>query len=183
MNNGLNLLANGVLAHNLILFQGLGLYALLRYTKTVNTAVKAAVAMLATTFTACIIAEFIQPLIPVSFAMNLPLYFVIALVSGLLWHRLFEPLLGNNADQSLLTAFVNSALVGLLLNMSANLSDGESLLGYGFAGALGYGLVLIVMAGIRERLELTNVPKAFKGVPILLISAAILGFALMGYRL
>jgi electron transport complex protein RnfA len=48
-------------------------------------------------------------------------------------------------------------------------------------GGLGFTLVLAMMAGIRERLELANAPKAMKGLPIAFIIAALLGLAFSGF--
>ncbi len=52
---------------------------------------------------------------------------------------------------------------------------------YAIASALGFGLAMTLFAGLREQLELSNVPKAFKGVPIALITAGILAMAFMGF--
>ena len=60
------------------------------------------------------------------------------------------------------------------------LNLGESVV-YAFATAIGYGMALIIFAGLREHLELNDVPKQFKGVPIALITCGILAMALMGF--
>ena len=52
---------------------------------------------------------------------------------------------------------------------------------YAIASALGFGLAMTLFAGLREQLELSSVPKAFKGVPIALITAGILAMAYMGF--
>lgn len=52
---------------------------------------------------------------------------------------------------------------------------------YNFANALGFGLALTLMAGIREQLDLVNIPKGINGVPIALIIAGILALAFMGF--
>ena len=52
---------------------------------------------------------------------------------------------------------------------------------YAVASALGFGLAMTLFAGLREQLELSSVPKAFKGVPIALITAGILAMAFMGF--
>ena len=52
---------------------------------------------------------------------------------------------------------------------------------YALATALGYGLAMILFAGLREQLELNEVPKAFKGVPIALLTAGVLAMAFMGF--
>ena len=60
------------------------------------------------------------------------------------------------------------------------LNLGEALV-YAFATSLGYGLAMVIFAGIREHLAMNDVPKAFKGVPIALISVGILAMAFMGF--
>ena len=56
----------------------------------------------------------------------------------------------------------------------------ESLV-YAFATSLGYGLAMILFAGIRENLALNDVPKSFRGIPIALITASIMAMAFMGF--
>ncbi len=52
---------------------------------------------------------------------------------------------------------------------------------YATASAVGFGLAMVLFAGLREQLELANVPKLFKGAPIALITAGILALAFMGF--
>ena len=52
---------------------------------------------------------------------------------------------------------------------------------YAFSTALGFGLALTVFAGMREQLELTNIPKGMRGMAIVLISAGLLSLAFMGF--
>ena len=52
---------------------------------------------------------------------------------------------------------------------------------YAFSTAIGFGLALTVFAGIREQLELTNVPKGMRGMAIVLVSAGLLSLAFMGF--
>ena len=47
--------------------------------------------------------------------------------------------------------------------------------------AVGFGLALIIFAGMREQMDLVGVPKPFRGVPIALITAGILALAFMGF--
>ena len=74
----------------------------------------------------------------------------------------------------------NCAVLGvaiLLVQKEYNL--GEAVV-YAVAVAVGFTLALVLFAGLRERLELENVPKALRGVPIALITAGILAMAFMG---
>ena len=52
---------------------------------------------------------------------------------------------------------------------------------YTLASAMGFMLAIIIFAGIRERLERTEIPDAVKGTPIALITAALLSMAFMGF--
>jgi electron transport complex protein RnfA len=52
---------------------------------------------------------------------------------------------------------------------------------FAFANSLGFGLALVTFAGIREYLDLANVPKAVEGVPIAFIVAGIMAMAFMGF--
>ncbi|MFA6334971.1 MAG: electron transport complex protein RnfA [Bacteroidales bacterium] len=52
---------------------------------------------------------------------------------------------------------------------------------YAAASALGFGVAMVLFAGIREQLDLSNVPEAFKGTPIALITAGILALSFMGF--
>ena len=60
------------------------------------------------------------------------------------------------------------------------LNLGEAVL-YAFATSLGYGLAMILFSGMREQLAMNDVPKAFKGVPIALVTVSILAMAFMGF--
>ena len=52
---------------------------------------------------------------------------------------------------------------------------------YAFATSLGYGLAMCLFAGLREHLALNDVPKAFKGLPIALITVSIMAMAFLGF--
>ncbi len=75
----------------------------------------------------------------------------------------------------------NCAILGVaMLNIDDELSLIESLT-QGFAAGVGFTLALVLMAGIRERLELARVPKIFEGVPIALICAGLMSIAFLGF--
>jgi electron transport complex protein RnfA len=75
----------------------------------------------------------------------------------------------------------NCAVLGIpLLNVQAGYNFVESLL-YGLGGALGFSLVLILFAALRERLEAADVPKPFRGVSIAMITAGLMSLAFMGF--
>jgi electron transport complex protein RnfA len=75
----------------------------------------------------------------------------------------------------------NCAVLGVaILVIKKNYNLLESVV-FSAANAIGFGLALIIMAGIREQLELADIPSAMKGVPISLITAGILALAFMGF--
>jgi len=75
----------------------------------------------------------------------------------------------------------NCAILGVvLINIQQRLGFIEMLI-FTFGSAVGFGLALILFAGLQERLLFSNVPKAFKGAPISLITAGILALAFMGF--
>ncbi|NEX20764.1 electron transport complex subunit RsxA [Thiorhodococcus mannitoliphagus] len=75
----------------------------------------------------------------------------------------------------------NCAVLGVaLLNVQEEHGFLESVL-YGLGSALGFTLVMVLFAGMRERLALANVPAAFAGAPIAFIVAGLLSLAFMGF--
>tara|TARA_B100000614_G_C14496329_1_gene472781 strand:- start:179 stop:757 length:579 start_codon:yes stop_codon:yes gene_type:complete len=52
---------------------------------------------------------------------------------------------------------------------------------FGFGSGVGFTLVIVLMAGIREQLELSDIPKPFRGAPVTLVVAGILALAFMGF--
>ncbi|MBK5967781.1 MULTISPECIES: electron transport complex subunit RsxA [Thiorhodovibrio] len=75
----------------------------------------------------------------------------------------------------------NCAVLGVaLLNVQEAHGFAESLL-YGFGSALGFTLVMVLFAGLRERLALAQVPDAFAGTPIAFVVAGLLSLAFMGF--
>jgi len=75
----------------------------------------------------------------------------------------------------------NCAVLGvalLVIQKDYNLVTGII---YGGGTAIGFGLALVILAGIREQMALVNIPKGMQGVPISLITASILALAFMGF--
>ncbi len=75
----------------------------------------------------------------------------------------------------------NCAVLGIpLLNVREQHNFLESLF-FGLGGALGFTLVLVLFAAMRERLEAADVPKPFQGVSIAMITAGLMSLAFMGF--
>jgi electron transport complex protein RnfA len=75
----------------------------------------------------------------------------------------------------------NCAVLGIpLLNVQEQHNFMESLI-YGLGGSLGFTLVLVLFAAMRERLEAADVPKPFRGISIAMITAGLMSLAFMGF--
>ena len=75
----------------------------------------------------------------------------------------------------------NCAVLGVaIINIQVGYNFIETIVN-GFGVAVGFSLALLLLAGIRERLEFANIPKNFKGVPIAFITAGLLAMAFMGF--
>ena len=84
----------------------------------------------------------------------------------------------------------NCAVLGVAINVVTKefsfggpahmLGLGESLV-YAFATSLGYGLAMILFAGLREHLAGNDVPASFKGLPIAMITVGIMAMAFLGF--
>ena len=93
----------------------------------------------------------------------------------------FNPTLYSALGIFLPLITTNCAVLGVaLLNIKEGYNIIEVLI-FSFSAAVGFALALIIMAGIRERLDITDVPKALEGAPIAFIVAAILSLAFMGF--
>ncbi len=76
----------------------------------------------------------------------------------------------------------NCAVLGVaLLNSRQNNSLLEALF-YGAGAALGFGLVLTLLSGLRERFDSADVPAPFRGVPITLLTAGLMSLAFYGFN-
>jgi electron transport complex protein RnfA len=76
----------------------------------------------------------------------------------------------------------NCAVLGsALLNMERNYNFLQSVV-FGFAAAVGFLLALIIFSGVREKMETSDIPKAFQGLPITLIAAALVSVAFIGFQ-
>ncbi|MDW7681075.1 MAG: electron transport complex subunit RsxA [bacterium] len=75
----------------------------------------------------------------------------------------------------------NCAILGVaLLNLEKDFSFIESII-HGISAGIGFTLALVLMAGIRERLELAPVPKPLKGIPIAFLMAGLMSIAFLGF--
>lgn len=95
--------------------------------------------------------------------------------------RKFIPALYSALGIYLPLITTNCAVLGsALVNIEEGYNFIESVV-FGFSAALGFTLAIVIFAGVRERLTFANPPKAFRGFPILLISAGLAAMAFSGF--
>ncbi len=177
----------GVFVNNIVLAQFLGICPFLGVSKKLETSIGMAGAVLFVMFVATIFTWLLQTfvLVPldVTFLQTLAFILVIAALVQCVEIILKKLSPGLYAALGIFLPLIttNCAVLGvaiLVMNKEYNLVQG---LVYAVAGALGFGLALILLAGLREALNLRNVPKAMKGMPIALLVSGMLALAFMGF--
>jgi len=94
----------------------------------------------------------------------------------------FSPVLQKMLGVYLPLITTNCIVLGAaLINVRDYAGDLLSALANSLGAGLGFALILLVMSGIRERLDKTPVPLAFRGVPIAFITAALMSIAFLGF--
>ena len=95
--------------------------------------------------------------------------------------RATNPLLHQLLGAFLPLITTNCAVLGVaLLNVGRRRDLLESLV-FGASAAAGFGLALLLFAGLRERIDAGDVPRAFRGAPIALVTAGLMALAFMGF--
>lgn len=176
-----------IFVNNVVLAQFLGVCPFLGVSSKINTSLGMAgavtfVMVLATIVTYLIQVYVLNPL-GIAFMQTIAFILVIAALVQMVEIILkkVSPPLYQALGIFLPLITTNCAVLGvaiLVIKKHYNLLEGVVFSG---ATAIGFGLALVILAGIREQLELANVPKGMRGVPISLITAGILALAFMGF--
>ena len=183
----LSILLTGILTENFILAKFLGICPFLGVSKKLNTAVGMSAAvifvmLLSTAVTYPINAKLLVPN-DLEYLQTIVFILVIAALVQLVEIILkkISPALYQALGIFLPLITTNCAVLGvaiLLVQKNYNLLQSFT---YAVSTAVGFALALVVFSGIRERLELNDVPKAMQGVPVALVTAGILAMAFMGF--
>ena len=181
------LIISAIFVNNVVLAQFLGVCPFLGVSNKVSTAMGMSAAVvfvivLATMVTYIIHVYVLVPL-GITFMQTITFILVIAALVQMVEIILkkISPPLYQALGIYLPLITTNCAVLGvaiLVIKKDYNLIEG---IVYGGATAVGFGLALVIMAGIREQLEIAEVPSGMKGVPISLITAGILALAFMGF--
>ena len=181
------ILISTILVNNIVLVKFLGLCPFMGVSRKLETAMGMG---LATTFvltlssiSSYLINEYLLIPLEIEFLRTISFIFVIAVVvqfTELVVHKT-SPILYQVLGIFLPLITTNCAVLGVaLLNVQESHGFLESAL-YGFGAALGFSMVLVIFASIRERLEVADVPVAFQGAAIALITAGLMSMAFMGF--
>ena len=178
---------NAMLISNLVLARFLGICPFLGVSKKLSTAVGMSLAVLfvmtmASTVTWLVYHGVLAPL-HLEYLRTIAFILVIASLVQLTEMAIqkLSPVLYEALGIYLPLITTNCAILGVSID---TIEKGYSFLGmlvYAVFGSFGFGLALVLFAGIRERLELSDLPKSWEGAASSLIVAGILSLAFMGF--
>lgn len=181
------ILVSTILVNNFVLVKFLGLCPFMGVSRKLETATGMG---LATTFvltlsSVCsyLVNEYLLIPLGLEYLRTIAFILVIAVVvqfTEMVMHKT-SPLLYQVLGIFLPLITTNCAVLGVaLLNTQESHGFIESAL-YGFGAAVGFSMVLVLFAAIRERVTVADVPKPFQGNAIALITAGIMSMAFMGF--
>ena len=188
---------SAIFVNNIVLSQFLGICPFLGVSKKIDTALGMSAAVTFVLTLATVVTYLLQKLLilwHVEFLQTILFILIIAAlvqmieimlkkVSPSLYQALgvFLPLITTNCcilGVALIVADSQKLLAKLPFGAEYGLLSGTV---YAFATAIGFGLALVLFAGIREQLAMNKLPEAMKGTPIALLTAGLLAMAFMGF--
>jgi electron transport complex protein RnfA len=181
------IIISAVFVNNIVLAKFLGICPFLGVSNRVGTAAGMSAAVLFVMVLATIVTYLLQKFVldPFNIAYMQTIVFILVIASLV---QMVETIL-KKISPSLYQALgiflplitTNCAVLGiaiLTVQNDYNLMQGVV---FSLANGLGFGLAIIIFAGLRERLDLQGVPKGMKGFPISLVTAGLLALAFMGF--
>lgn len=176
-----------IFVNNVVLSQFLGICPFLGVSSKVNTSLGMGMAVtfvmaLASIVTWCLQTYVLDPF-EIEYMQTIVFILVIAALVQMVEIVLkkVSPALYQALGIFLPLITTNCAVLGVAILMVQKDMDLFTGVIYSVSTALGFALALVLFAGIRERLEVEDVPSAFRGVPIALITAGLLAMAFMGF--
>lgn len=175
------------LVNNVVLSQFLGICPFLGVSKKIDTAagMGGAVVFVITiaSFFTSLIYQFI--LIPTGFEYLQTIVFILVIAALVQFVEMFlkkaMPPLYNALGVYLPLITTNCAVLGVALtNVQKEYNVLQGVVN-GFATAVGFTVAIVIMAGIREKTEYNDVSESFQGMPIVLLTAALMSIAFFGF--
>jgi electron transport complex protein RnfA len=181
------IIIGAILVNNIVLMQFLGICPFLGVSKKISTAIGMGGAVAFVLVLATIVTYLIQNYILNAFGLGYLQTIVFILIIAALVQMVeiilkkVSPPMYQALGIFLPLITTNCAILGvalLTIQKEFNLVEGVV---FAISNAIGFALALIIFAGIREHVDMQNVPKGLKGTPIALIAAGILAMAFMGF--
>lgn len=180
------LLIGTVFVNNIVLVKFLGLCPFMGVSRKVETAIGMSAATTFVLTLSSILSYMINSwiLAPLGLEFLRTIAFIIAIAAVVNFTEMVvhktSPLLYNVLGIFLPLITTNCAVLGVaLINVQEQNSFMQSAL-YGFGAALGFSLVLVLFAAMRERVDVADVPAPFQGSAIALVTAGLMSLAFMG---
>jgi len=181
------IIISAVFVNNIVLAQFLGVCPFIGVSNKIETSVGMTgavtfVMVIATTVTYLIQQYLLIPL-EITYLQTITFILVIASLVQMVEIMLkkISPPLYQALGIFLPLITTNCAVLGVaILTVQKNFNLLEGVI-FAFANAVGFGLALVLFAGIRQRLDLVQMPKGMKGVPVAFVVAGILAMAFMGF--
>ena len=181
------ILVSSAIVHNVVLSQFLGLCPFFGVSKKTETAVGMGGALVfVITLSSCVtglIYKFI--LVPSGMEYLQTIVFILIIAALVQFVEMFlkkcVPSLYQALGVYLPLITTNCAVLGVALNnVKYEYSILESVVN-GFATGVGYLIAIVLLAGIREKMEYNDIPESFQGMPIVLLTAALMAIAFFGF--
>jgi len=175
------------LINNVVLSQFLGLCPFLGVSKKIKTAFGMGTAVIFVITLSSIVTGLLYEHLLVKFDITYLKTIVFILVIAALvqfvemFLKRFVPPLYKALGVYLPLITTNCAVLGIALtNVSKDYSLLEGTVN-GFATAVGFTIAIVILAGIRKKMQYNDIPKAFRGMPIVLVSAGLMAIAFCGF--
>jgi len=181
------IIVSAIFVHNIVLSQFLGICPFLGVSNKVSTAAGMGGAVMFVMTLATMVTWLAQHyiLIPLGIEFLQTITFILVIASLVqmveIMLKKVSPPLYQALGIFLPLITTNCAVLGvaiLTVQRDFNLMEGTV---FAISNAIGFALALVIFSSLREHLELMNVPKGMKGVPIALVTAGILALAFMGF--
>lgn len=183
----LMLAIGSAIVNNVVLSQFLGLCPFLGVSKKINTAAGMGGAVIFVLTISSLITSLIYKFVLVAtgteYLQTIVFILVIAALVQLveMFMKKVLPPLYQALGVYLPLITTNCAVLGVAItNVQENYSILEGVVN-GFATAVGFTIAIVLMAGLREKMEYNDVPKAFQGMPIVLLTAMLMSIAFTGF--
>lgn len=178
---------SAILVNNFVLTRFLGICPFLGVSRKVETALGMGMAVIFVITLASLVTNLIYNfvLVPLNLLFLHIIVFILVIASLVQLVEIIlekiSPALYRALGIYLPLITVNCAILGLaLLNVIKGYNAIQAI-AFGLGAGIGFALALLIMAGIRERLELADVPVALQGAAVTLITAGLLSLAFMGF--